>query len=121
LGIGPSAHSFDLRTRRWNVASIAKYLEGIENGQLYFEEEILTEQDRYNDFIITGLRTSWGISEDKVRKIFSPRFYSHFLAMKEKYSGLGYVINASGTVCLSSEGMFISDKIMADFMVVESC
>lgn len=121
LGIGPSAHSFEHRTRRWNVASIAKYIDSIENSQPYYEEEILTEQDRYNDFIITGLRTAWGISEDHVRSFFSPRFFSHFQEMEAKYSRLGYIINTSGTVCLSPEGMFISDKIMADFMVVESC
>jgi oxygen-independent coproporphyrinogen-3 oxidase len=121
LGIGPSAHSFDLDSRRWNVASIAKYIDGIENNQQYFEEEILTEQDRYNDFIITGLRTSWGISKKVILNNFSPKFFTHFQAMEEKYSQLGYIINTSETVCLSPEGLFISDKIMADFMVVESC
>jgi oxygen-independent coproporphyrinogen-3 oxidase len=110
-----------LDSRRWNVASIAKYIDGIENNQQYFEEEILTEQDRYNDFIITGLRTSWGISKKVILNNFSPKFFTHFQAMEEKYSQLGYIINTSETVCLSPEGLFISDKIMADFMVVESC
>jgi len=63
VGIGPSAHSFDLQTRRWNVSSIPKYLQGIDNNEPYSESEILTEQDRYNDYIITGLRTIWGVSE----------------------------------------------------------
>ena len=121
LGIGPSAHSYDLASRRWNVSSIAKYLDGLENNQAYSETEILTEQDRYNDFIITGLRTIWGISEMIVQAEFSLKYYSHFQKLTEKYSHSGQIINTSGTVRLSPEGLFISDKIMADFMVVESC
>jgi len=121
LGIGPSAHSYDLASRRWNVSSIAKYLDGLENNQAYSETEILTEQDRYNDFIITGLRTTWGISQTVVQAEFSVKYYSHFQKLTEKYSRSGHIINTSGTVRLSPEGLFISDKIMADFMVVESC
>ena len=78
LGIGPSAHSFDLVSRRWNVSSIEKYLHGIENNQSYSEAEILTEQDRYNDYIITGLRTIWGISETWIKTEFSEPYFIHF-------------------------------------------
>ncbi|MBW8332494.1 MAG: radical SAM family heme chaperone HemW [Prolixibacteraceae bacterium] len=121
LGIGPSAHSYDLASRRWNVSSISKYLEGLENDQPYFETEILTEQDRYNDFIITGLRTVWGISEEYIQATFSSEYFNHFLKMKAKYLQSGHLLCNSGTVSISPEGLFISDKIMADFMVVESC
>ena len=121
LGIGPSAHSYDLASRRWNVSSIAKYLDGLENNLAYFETENLTEQDRYNDFIITGLRTMWRISENDIQAEFSPKYFSHFQKLEEKYAHSGHIINNSGTVRLSPEGLFISDKIMADFMVVESC
>lgn len=121
LGIGPSAHSYDLASRRWNVSSISKYLEGLENNQPYFETEILTEQDRYNDFIITGLRTVWGISEEYIQSTFSSKYFNHFVKMKAKYLQSGQLISNSGTTSISPEGLFISDKIMADFMVVESC
>ncbi|MDP2889919.1 MAG: radical SAM family heme chaperone HemW [Bacteroidota bacterium] len=121
LGIGPSAHSYDLASRRWNVSSISKYLEGLENNQHYFETEILTEQDRYNDFIITGLRTVWGISEEYIQATFSLEYFNHFLKMKAKYLQSGQLTCNSGTTSISPEGLFISDKIMADFMVVESC
>ena len=120
LGIGPSAHSYDLVSRRWNVSSISKYLDALENNQSYFETEILTEQDRYNDFIITGLRTIWGISEEFVQNSFSEIYKTHFQKLKEKYLQSGHLLYHSGTVCISPEGLFISDKIMADFMVVES-
>ena len=120
LGIGPSAHSYDLVSRRWNVSSIAKYLDGLENGQEYWEDEILTEQDKYNDFIITGLRTIWGISEEFVQNSFAPNYFIHFQKWKEKYLLSGHLLNTFGKVSISTEGLFISDKIMADFMVVES-
>lgn len=120
LGIGPSAHSFDVSSRRWNVSSIAKYLEGVENNQPYWESEILSEQDRYNDFIITGLRTSWGISEEMIRGSFPTRYFEHFEKYREKYLHTGQVEYHAGKVRISAEGLFISDQIMADFMVVEA-
>ncbi|MGE5428394.1 MAG: radical SAM family heme chaperone HemW [Methylococcaceae bacterium] len=121
LGIGPSAHSFDRTQRRWNVSSIGKYIEGVENDQPYSESEILSEQDRYNDCIITGLRTVWGISEEWIHTSFSGRYYEHFEKCMQKYLQLGKVENSMGKVRISDQGLFISDKIMADFMVVESC
>lgn len=121
LGIGPSAHSFDLTSRRWNVSSIAGYLDGVENDKNYCEFEILTEQDRYNDYIITGLRTIWGVSESLIGTEFSEKYLIHFRAAKDRYKQCGHLLEASDTITLSAEGLFISDQIMADFMVVESC
>jgi oxygen-independent coproporphyrinogen-3 oxidase len=120
LGIGPSAHSYDLVSRRWNVSSISRYLDGLENDQSYFESEILSEQDKYNDCIITGLRTIWGISEDMIQSTFSPKYFTHFQKSKEAYLKSGHLVCTSGKVCINDAGLFISDKIMADFMVVES-
>ena len=120
LGIGPSAHSYDLVSRRWNVSSISKYLEALENDKSYFKSEILTEQDRYNDFIITGLRTIWGISEEFIQTSFPLRYFIHFQKLKERYLLSGHLLNPLGKVRISPEGLFISDKIMADFMIVES-
>jgi len=120
LGIGPSAHSFNIGTRRWNVSSIEKYLQGIENNQSYSETEILTEQDRYNDYIITGLRTIWGISEDFVKTEFPEPYFTHFLKIRDKYLSTGHIVLNSGITTLSQDGLFISDKIMEDFMVVLS-
>lgn len=119
LGVGPSAHSFDLVSRRWNISSIGGYLDGIENNKPYSESETLSEQDRFNDYIITGLRTIWGISEEVVRNEFSAQYLVHFQKVREKYIQSGHVINTPEKVCLSADGLFISDQIMADFMVVE--
>jgi len=118
LGVGPSAHSYDLQSRRWNVSSISKYLHGLESGESYSETEILTEQDRYNDFIITRLRTIWGISEEFLKREYSSMYFAHFESIKNKYLQSGHITCNSGTVCLGSQGLFISDKIMEDFMVI---
>lgn len=119
LGIGPSAHSFDLISRRWNVSSIEEYIEGVGNGKSYWESEILTEQDRYNDFIITGLRTTWGVSETDVRSNFSEKYATHFQEMKKKYVETDLLLSNSDNISLTRSGMFVSDQIMADFMVVD--
>jgi oxygen-independent coproporphyrinogen-3 oxidase len=108
-----------LQTRRWNVSSVSGYLDGVENNKSYSESEILTEQDRFNDYIITGLRTIWGISEELIQAEFSVPYLVHFQKIRDKYLHSGHVFNSSGKICLSSEGLFISDQIMADFMVVE--
>jgi oxygen-independent coproporphyrinogen-3 oxidase len=119
LGIGPSAHSYDLQTRRWNVSSVSKYIQGVENDELYSETELLSEQDRYNDFIITGLRTMWGISEDSIQTGFPVKYLHHFQKSREKYLQSGHLTQIDETIRLSSDGLFISDRIMTDFMLVE--
>jgi oxygen-independent coproporphyrinogen III oxidase len=118
LGIGPSAHSYDLVSRRWNVSSIAKYLQGLNKGESYFETEILTLQDRYNDFIITGLRTIWGISPEIIQSEFGSGFFDHFQKICDHYLKSDHIQVSSGQVSLTQKGLFISDKIMEDFMVV---
>jgi oxygen-independent coproporphyrinogen-3 oxidase len=121
LGIGPSAHSYDLVSRRWNVSSVSKYLHRIENSEQYFETEILSEQDRYNDYIITGLRTIWGISEIFIQHEFNPQYQNHFQKIMQKYLESQHIVQHPEKITLSLEGLFISDQIMADFMMVESC
>lgn len=121
LGIGPSAHSFDLKSRRWNVSSISNYLEGLESGKPISESEILSEQDRYNEYIITGLRTIWGISEKLVLNTFQEKYFVHFQKIKKKFQESGHIVEQPDRITLSREGLFISDQIMADFMMVEAC
>ena len=119
LGIGPSAHSYNGITRQWNISSLPKYFKGIENGAPDVEIEQLDTKTRYNDFIITGLRTIWGTSEELIQTEFSENYLVHFQKVKDKYLNSGHVLETSGKICLSPEGLFISDQIMADFMVIE--
>ncbi|MBP7486260.1 MAG: radical SAM family heme chaperone HemW, partial [Parabacteroides sp.] len=77
LGIGPSAHSYNGNTRQWNISSLPKYFKGIENGTPDVEIEQLDAKTRYNDFIITGLRTMWGINLDKLRDTFGEKMLAY--------------------------------------------
>ena len=76
LGCGPSAHSFDGTSRQWNVSSLDKYLEGIRTGQLDFEIEDLDLYTRYNDFVITSIRTCWGMPLSQLRTNYGETLYN---------------------------------------------
>ncbi|RKD92283.1 radical SAM family heme chaperone HemW [Mangrovibacterium diazotrophicum] len=119
LGFGPSAHSFDLKTRRWNVSSLRKYLQAFELNTPYWENEILTEQDKYNDYVITSLRTIWGISDQYLEDHFQGRFHDHFKQEAKKFIASHHLAFDDGSYKLNREGLFISDKIMEQLLYVE--
>tara|TARA_R110002050_G_scaffold79631_5_gene170193 strand:+ start:7808 stop:8938 length:1131 start_codon:yes stop_codon:yes gene_type:complete len=119
LGFGPSAHSFDHKTRRWNVSSLRKYLQAIESKTSFSETEILSEQDQYNDYMITSLRTKWGISGPYLKENFDPKFRRFFQKQAEKYLTSKHLRYADDVYRLSTEGLFISDKIMEELFFIE--
>ena len=118
LGFGPSAHSFDKKSRRWNVSSLNKYLEAIENNGDYWENEILTDQDQYNDYMITSLRTIWGISEQYLRVNFAQKFNLHFQKEAQIFLDSKHLLFENGSYKLSTEGLFISDNIMESLLYI---
>lgn len=119
LGFGPSAHSFDHKTRRWNVSSLRKYLQAMEAKTSFSETEILSEQDQYNDYMITSLRTKWGISGPYLKENFDPKFRRFFQKQAEKYLTSKHLRYADDVYRLSTEGLFISDKIMEELFFIE--
>ena len=70
LGIGPSAHSYDGQSRQWNVANNTKYMKSVERGEDYFQREVLSESDKINDYLLTALRTRWGVDFEKLKTQF---------------------------------------------------
>jgi oxygen-independent coproporphyrinogen-3 oxidase len=112
IGFGPSAHSFDQRTRRWNVSSLKKYLKAVENETDFWEEEVLSPQDQYNDYMITSLRTMWGISSEYLDSAFDSRYASYFRKEAQSFIETGHMFYNGQTYTLSEEGLFISDGIM---------
>ena len=118
LGLGPSAHSFDRISRRWNVSHVESYIKGIESGSSYFEEEILTEKERYNEYILTHLRTKWGIDLEVVENEFGLGYKSNLLKQIEKYLQTGNVLLNNRVFTLSRNGLFISDEIMTELMII---
>jgi len=118
LGIGPSAHSYNGNTRQWNISSLPKYFKGIENGTPDVEIEQLDAKTRYNDFIITGLRTMWGINLDKLRDTFGEKMLAYCMQQAAPHRRNGLLIEKDSVLTLSRQGIFISDGIMSDLLYV---
>ena len=119
LGLGPSAHSYNRTSREWNVASLPLYLRGIESGQPATERETLDLSTRYNDFIITGLRTMWGISLDKLRTEVGEALLAYCQKQARPYIQRGLLRQENDRLALSQAGILLSDGIMSELMYIK--
>lgn len=119
LGVGPAAHSYDGCNRAWNVASISKYIKSLCDRELNIETEYLGQHTRYNDFILTGMRTKWGVNLNVLEQLFGNQMKMYCLDNAAKYMSQGYLINEDNILKLTRSGIFISDGIMSDLMWVE--
>lgn len=113
IGFGPSAHSYDLHSRQWNTASLKTYIDSLNKSQLDFEKEILTDVDRYNEYLMTSLRTMWGINRIAIEKEF-PDLWRITCRSLLKYVEAGYIQADQKQVWLTEKGWLISDTIFAD-------
>lgn len=118
LGCGPSAHSFNGTTREWNVSSIDLYIKGIEENRRDFETENLDQTTRYNEFIITTIRTVWGTPIEKLKQEFGNELWEYCRKMSAPYLKNGKLEVHEGALRLTREGIFISDSIMSDLLWV---
>lgn len=118
LGLGPAAHSFDGQNRAWNIASTSKYIIGINQGKLEIEIEDLDANTRYNDFILTGMRTKWGVNLTELEKHFGAEMKNYCMRNVQKYINQGFVSQNDDVLKLTRTGVFISDGIMSDLMWV---
>lgn len=118
LGIGPSAHSYDGESRQWNIASMKRYEDGIRNGAPDIEKERLDESTRYNEYIITGLRTKWGVNLTKIAHLFGEEKKAFCQQQAAKYRNQGLIIQQDDTLTLARRGIFLSDTIMSDLLWV---
>ena len=118
LGCGPSAHSFNGTSRQWNVASLNKYIQSIQQGELDYEIEELDIYTRYNDFVITTIRTHWGMSLSHLRSTYGENLYQYCLRMAKPHLEQGVLEIKEDTLKLTKEGIFISDGIMSDLLFV---
>lgn len=118
LGLGPSAHSFDGKSRAWNVSHVEAYINAIKNNTNYFEEEILSIKDKFNEYILTRIRTKWGVSLAYVNQHFGEENEKYLLMQIEKYKNAKTLFLENGIITLSREGLFISDEIMADLIII---
>jgi oxygen-independent coproporphyrinogen-3 oxidase len=112
LGVGPSAHSFDGTSRRWNVANNQKYMQGVEKGFPYWEQEELSSKDRFNELILTGLRTVYGVGLHQLRE--QSQLPKGFLDRVKGFEESGWMEVDSDTLYLTKEG-----RLRADFIASE--
>ena len=110
LGIGPSAHSFDGTSRQWNVAHNAKYIKALAENKLAFEKEILTPEQQYNEYLLTGLRTIWGCDIRKI-ELISDIYKNHFLKLVSEYLNADQMMEKDGIYSLTKAGKLFADRI----------
>lgn len=117
IGIGAAAHSFDTVSRRWNVADIKTYIESIERGELPYEREVLDTGTRYNETVMTGLRTCEGVDLKYILDSFGPKYERHLLSNAQKNISLGNLIVEDNRLRLTRKGIYTSDGITAELFV----
>ena len=114
LGIGPSAHSFDGRQRSWNVRNNSKYIQAIQKNELPIERETLSKIDRYNEYIMTGLRTMWGVSLKNVAEEYGETYLEYLTQQSDKYITQQLLYIDKGKLKTTKKGKFLSDGIASD-------
>ncbi|RYD70300.1 MAG: coproporphyrinogen III oxidase, partial [Sphingobacteriales bacterium] len=114
IGIGPSAHSYNGTSRSWNVANNILYLKSIAENKLPSEIEVLSRQDVYNEYIMTGLRTIWGVSLNRIEAEFGIKFLDYLLRQVAKFIADDLLSIADNVLKTTRKGKFLADGIAAD-------
>ena len=118
IGIGPSAHSFDGESRSWNISNNKKYIDQIRDGDNYYKKENLTKVDQYNEYIMTGLRTIWGVSVKHIELNFDVRFKNYFLKKIKSHIAKKNVYKEDDLYLTTQSGRFLADGIASDLFLV---
>ncbi len=119
LGLGPSAHSFNGESRQWNISNNALYIQSIEKGELNFEKELLSIEQRYNEYVMTSLRTIWGLDLNYLEHAFGKKNLEYCLTEVEQYIKSENVLAEENKLYLSDKGKLIADKIASDLFKIE--
>ncbi|WP_422858824.1 radical SAM family heme chaperone HemW [Flagellimonas sp. S174] len=118
LGIGPSAHSFNGTTRSWNIRNNIKYIKAIEENKLPIEREELSVTDQYNEYVMTGLRTIWGVSLEKVERDFGKQHLEYLQMQSDKYINEHFLYLDGERMLVTKKGKFLADGIASDLFMV---
>lgn len=116
LGVGPSAHSYDVNYRSWNIANNAKYMQGIESKSPNYDFELLTPENRFNELILVGLRTKWGVNLTQLKGILSTSI--EFEQTLNTYLQKNWLTIQDQNICLTEQGKAWADKIAEDLFVI---
>ena len=118
IGIGPSAHSYNRKSRQWNVSSNSNYIQSIAKGDLPCTIEELSTRDRYNEYVMTRLRTIEGVDIDRLNELFGESFVEHFLTNVASFLNGGFVCRIENQFRLTRSGQYIADRIASDLFAV---
>lgn len=119
IGCGAAAHSFDGMSRQWNVASIPYYIKGISEGAPRVEREELDLYTRYNDYLVTALRTRWGVSLERLETLYGSSLRDYCLRMARRHVDNSLLLIDGDVLRLTEKGVFLSDGIISDLLWVE--
>jgi oxygen-independent coproporphyrinogen-3 oxidase len=114
IGIGPSAHSYDGISRSWNVSNNSLYIKSIQENKLPNETEILSIADRYNEYVMTGLRTIWGVSLDRIGIEFGSEYLDYLNKQAQKFLDDDLVFIEKNILKPTPKGKFLTDGIASD-------
>ena len=114
IGIGPSAHSYNGISRSWNISNNSLYVKSIQENQLPNEVEILSKTDRYNEYIMTGLRTIWGVSLEKIASEFGNDYLDYLQNQMQKFLIDDLLFVENNILKTSKKGKFLTDGIASD-------
>ena len=119
IGFGPSAHSFNGKQRSWNIANNAKYIKSINNNMLPLEFEDLSVDNRFNEYIMTGLRTIWGVDLHKIENDFGKVYLSDLVQNSQQFIKKGLLKTTSENKLITTKkGKFLADGIASDLFKV---
>ncbi|MEY4834397.1 MAG: hypothetical protein RI980_512 [Bacteroidota bacterium] len=118
IGIGPSAHSFNGKSRSWNVSNNSLYLKAIAENKVPSETEILSKTDQYNEYIMTGLRTIWGVSLEKIETEFGSNYLEYLQQQAEKFISDNLLEVENTILKTTKKGKFLSDGIASDLFLL---
>jgi oxygen-independent coproporphyrinogen-3 oxidase len=118
MGVGPSAHSFDGVQRSWNVSNNSKYIKSLEADLRPYESEVLSVENRFNEYIMTGLRTIWGVSLEKIETDFGVKIKTQLLENSKKFRASKTLILEENHLKITRTGKFLSDGIASDLFLV---
>ena len=116
IGLGPSAHSFDRRSRQWNVSDVKKYIKSIRAGIIPCEREELSRVTVFNEYVMTSLRTMWGIDLLYVEEFFDKEMHDYLVNLSGRYIRYGLMKREKNTLILTDQGKMISDNIIAELL-----
>ncbi len=117
LGLGPSAHSYDRNSRQWNISNISKYIKSLNNGGIKVEKETLTKEQKYNEYVMTSLRTIWGTSTNYIFENFGESYKKYYLKEIKKHIKAENVISENGVFQLTHRGKLFADGVASDLFI----